>query len=82
MTELQPTNASIAAALPTQIVIFGASGDLTARKLIPAIADNARQGRFRGPVQVIGIGRRPIDNDVWLAELESFLTPEQRSIWH
>lgn len=82
MTELQPTNASIAAALPTQIVIFGASGDLTARKLIPAIADNARQGRFRGPVQVIGVGRRPIDNDAWLTELESFLTPEQRSIWH
>ena len=69
-------------ALPTQIVIFGASGDLTARKLIPAIADNARQRLFRGPVQVIGVGRRPMDNAVWLDELERFLTLEQRSIWH
>ena len=67
--------------LPAQMVIFGASGDLTARKLIPAMADNARLRLFRAPVQVIGVGRRPMSTEAWLADLEKFLTPEQREIW-
>jgi glucose-6-phosphate 1-dehydrogenase len=69
------------AALPTQIVIFGASGDLTSRKLIPAIADNARYRSFRGPVQVIGVARTPMTSEAWRSELEQWLTPAQREIW-
>jgi len=66
--------------VPAQIVIFGASGDLTARKLIPAIADNARLRLFRAPVQVIGVGRRQLTTEAWIAELEHFFSPEQREI--
>ncbi|MSP91494.1 MAG: glucose-6-phosphate dehydrogenase [Myxococcales bacterium] len=67
--------------VPAQIVIFGATGDLTARKLIPALVDIARLGLVRFPVQVLGVGRRAITTEQWQVELEKFLSPEQRSIW-
>jgi glucose-6-phosphate 1-dehydrogenase len=67
--------------VPTQIVIFGASGDLTARKLIPAIVDILRLGLYRFPVQVIGVGRQPMTTDQWQENLHKFLDEGQRSIW-
>ncbi len=70
-----------AAGIPTQIVIFGASGDLAARKLIPAIADNARFAAFRGPVQVIGVARTPMNSQQWRDELARSLTPAQAQVW-
>jgi glucose-6-phosphate 1-dehydrogenase len=39
---------------PTSIVIFGASGDLTHRKLVPALFNLFRKGRLPGPFQIIG----------------------------
>jgi glucose-6-phosphate 1-dehydrogenase len=55
--------------LPTQVVIFGASGDLAARKLVPALASAFRQGHFPGPVQVVGVARRPWDDGQFRAHL-------------
>jgi glucose-6-phosphate 1-dehydrogenase len=40
--------------LPTSIIIFGASGDLTHRKLIPSLFNLFRKGRLPGPFQIIG----------------------------
>ncbi len=40
--------------LPTTIVIFGASGDLTHRKLIPALFNLYRKGRLPRPFQIVG----------------------------
>ncbi|MCX8040356.1 MAG: glucose-6-phosphate dehydrogenase [Planctomycetota bacterium] len=48
---------------PAQVVILGASGDLTARKLIPALAAAFRQGHLHPATQVIGVARRPWDDD-------------------
>jgi len=45
------------------IVIFGVTGDLTRRKLIPALYENARNGRLPKPFFIIGFARRP-----WNAE--------------
>jgi glucose-6-phosphate 1-dehydrogenase len=45
---------------PTVIVIFGASGDLTARKLIPAIYNLAHDGLLPADFHLIGFGRKPI----------------------
>jgi glucose-6-phosphate 1-dehydrogenase len=45
--------------LPTTIVIFGASGDLTRRKLIPALYNQMRKGRLPPNSQIIGFARRP-----------------------
>ena len=45
---------------PTAVVIFGASGDLTARKLIPAIYNLAHDGLLPADFYLIGFGRKPI----------------------
>jgi len=66
---------------PVQVVIFGASGDLTARKLIPALVDNARRGAFAQPVQVIGVARRPKSSEQWRDELASWLNDAQKAVW-
>ncbi|MCC6805485.1 MAG: glucose-6-phosphate dehydrogenase [Anaerolineae bacterium] len=45
------------------IVIFGASGDLTSRKLIPALFSLFRRQRLPGGLQIVGFARRPYSHD-------------------
>ncbi|HXA80486.1 MAG TPA: glucose-6-phosphate dehydrogenase, partial [Opitutaceae bacterium] len=45
---------------PTVVVIFGASGDLTARKLIPAIYNLAADNLLPADFHLVGYGRKPI----------------------
>ena len=45
------------------IVIFGASGDLTARKLLPALYNNYRKKRLPEGTSVLGFARRPYSDD-------------------
>ena len=42
------------------IVIFGASGDLTSRKLIPALFNLFRRQRLPEQFQIVGFARRPV----------------------
>jgi glucose-6-phosphate 1-dehydrogenase len=51
--------------LPTTIVIFGASGDLTQRKLIPALYNSLRKGRLPRQTRIVGFARRPWDDDAF-----------------
>ncbi|AHF90229.1 glucose-6-phosphate 1-dehydrogenase [Opitutaceae bacterium TAV1] len=48
---------------PTVIVIFGASGDLTARKLIPAIYNLGFDNLLPADFHLVGYGRKPIPDD-------------------
>src|SRR3712207_1041791 len=48
---------------PATVVIFGASGDLTRRKLIPAIANLARHKRIGQQFAVVGVARTAMDDD-------------------
>jgi glucose-6-phosphate 1-dehydrogenase len=48
---------------PTVVVIFGASGDLTARKLIPAVYNLAVDGLLPADFFLVGYGRKPIPDD-------------------
>ena len=41
----------------TTIVIFGASGDLTTKKLAPALADLYSKGRLGPEIQIVGVSR-------------------------
>lgn len=41
------------------IVIFGVTGDLARRKLMPSLYENARNGRLPSPFYVLGFARRP-----------------------
>ncbi len=47
----------------TTIVIFGASGDLTARKLVPALYNNFRKGRLPENTRIIGMARSKFSDD-------------------
>src|SRR3979490_180980 len=52
------------------IVIFGATGDLTMRKLIPALYNIAADGELPPAVSVIGFARRPKTDDEFRKEQE------------
>ena len=43
---------------PCTLVIFGASGDLTARKLIPAMYEMTRMGLLPEQTRILGVARR------------------------
>ena len=47
----------------TSIVIFGASGDLTSRKLIPALYNLYRRQRLPPNFRIVGFARRPYSHD-------------------
>jgi glucose-6-phosphate 1-dehydrogenase len=49
----------------TSIVIFGASGDLTARKLIPALYNLHVKKRLPGGVQVVGFSRSELSDEAF-----------------
>jgi len=48
---------------PLTLVIFGASGDLTARKLIPALFNLARKGRLPPEARIVGTARTGYTDD-------------------
>ena len=48
---------------PLTVVIFGASGDLTARKLVPALASLFQKDRLPADTQVLGVARTPFTDD-------------------
>jgi len=49
--------------LPFDYVVFGATGDLTSRKLIPALYHRFRDGQFDERSRVIGVSRTKWDDD-------------------
>jgi glucose-6-phosphate 1-dehydrogenase len=53
------------------VVIFGASGDLTSRKLIPALASLQRNGLLPENTKVVGFSRTPMTDDAWRASLRA-----------
>lgn len=53
----------------TSIVIFGASGDLTWRKLIPALYNNFKKGRLSECANVVGFARRDYADEAFRAHL-------------
>ena len=54
----------------TSIVIFGASGDLTRRKLVPALFNLHRKGRLDDDVKILGFARRPYDDERFREEMK------------
>ena len=48
---------------PCVLVIFGASGDLTARKLLPALGRLAADGALAPEVTLVGVARTALTDD-------------------
>jgi len=69
------------------IVIFGASGDLTSRKLIPALHTLNCEGFLPSELKIIGVGRTPLSKKEFSRKLfkgvqnYSRATPEVCSRW-
>ncbi len=72
---------------PCSIIIFGASGDLTARKLIPAFYHLCRDKQMPASFRVIGFARRDKTDESWRNELREELNqfsrtqPVNETVW-
>ncbi len=51
------------------IVIFGASGDLTSRKLVPALYNLHRTGELPAHTRIVGFSRTPMSDEAWRQSL-------------
>lgn len=56
------------------IVIFGSTGDLTARKLLPAITALYKNKHITENVQIIALGRRDFDTESYLSYIQELTT--------
>ena len=59
---------------PVTLVIFGATGDLTRRLLVPAIVNLMRGGLVGDDLEILGIGIEPGGTEMLLQHLDSFLS--------
>jgi glucose-6-phosphate 1-dehydrogenase len=71
---------------PACVVVFGATGDLTHRKILPALYNLRRVGLLPAETSVVGFARRPYTDEQFRADLrgsvESFSrVPIQDAIW-
>ena len=58
---------------PTSIIIFGASGDLTQRKLVPSLFNLFRKGRLPKQFRIVGYGGTAFTDDQFRTHLEEGL---------
>jgi glucose-6-phosphate 1-dehydrogenase len=57
----------------TSIIIFGATGDLTSRKLIPSLFSLYRRDKLPPNWRIIGYARRPWDDQVFRDTLREWV---------
>lgn len=73
---------------PCIMVIFGATGDLTSRKLIPALYNLANDGQLPNRFACVGFARRPKSNDDFRKEMRSAvdtfsrMKPIENEVWN
>jgi glucose-6-phosphate 1-dehydrogenase len=78
MTQTPPAG-GMAQTPPLVLVIFGASGDLTSRKILPALANLAERGRLSDRFTVIGVARTEwTDEEFRQAALKDVPDPGER----
>ena len=67
------------AAPPCVLVVFGASGDLTARKLMPAVAQLAKRGQLPEQFTVVGVARTEMDDDDFRSRIGEAVDEKDRA---
>jgi glucose-6-phosphate 1-dehydrogenase len=63
---------------PCAVVIFGAAGDLTKRKLVPALYNLAKANLLPKDFAVVGVSVDDLSQDQFVTQLTSFLPAEDR----
>src|SRR6516162_378855 len=79
MTEINPLRQALPRTQvpePCAIVLFGATGDLAHRKLVPALFRLAQGGHLPSECAIIGFARRDWTDDQLRAEYEKSLADE------
>ncbi|MBS0622831.1 MAG: glucose-6-phosphate dehydrogenase [Verrucomicrobia bacterium] len=72
---------------PCVMVIFGATGDLTHRKLVPALYNLSRDGQLPSQFACVGFARREKSHDVFRQDMQdgiekfSRTQPIQKEVW-
>src|SRR3989344_2252985 len=68
---------------PTTFILFGGTGDLTKRKLLPAFATLLREEKLARRSLLIGIGRRPLTHESYRDSLfEGLSEDDQKTLQH
>lgn len=73
---------------PCILVIFGATGDLTGRKLVPALYNLSLDGQLPGHFACVGFARRPKSNEEFRQEMLDAVNkysrnrPVDNEVWH
>jgi glucose-6-phosphate 1-dehydrogenase len=72
---------------PAVFVIFGASGDLTRRKLVPAIYNLAQSGHLPERFAILGVARHTMEDAAFRATMREQVAraeeqPLQNEVWH
>jgi glucose-6-phosphate 1-dehydrogenase len=63
---------------PCAVVVFGATGDLTSRKLVPALYNLARERLLPSGFSVVGFARRDWDDEQFRAVMKEGVTKHSR----
>lgn len=61
---------------PCTVVILGAGGDLTRRKLIPSLLHLLEDGLLHPATRIAGVGRTPMTDDAFRDDMRKALSPE------
>ncbi len=59
---------------PFDLVVFGGTGDLAFRKIIPALYQRHRDGQIPPVARIVGVSRRPLSDDEYRTKAENALT--------
>ncbi len=87
MTDASRKSAAGNIAEPCVVVIFGATGDLTGRKLLPAIYNLTRDGALPKSSVIVGFARRAKTDEQFRAEMLdavnkfSRVKPAEKEVW-
>ena len=66
-------------AQPITLVIFGASGDLTRRKLVPALYQLFKQKLLPPALKIVGVARRPLSDQAFRQKMKEAVLAHGRS---
>src|SRR5690606_23036177 len=66
---------------PCALVIFGVTGDLARRKLLPAVYDLANRGLLPAGFAVVGFARRPWDDETFAQQARQAAQANCRTPW-
>ena len=67
---------------PSALVIFGVTGDLARKKLLPAIYELAASGLLHPGFSVVGFGRRDWDDDQFRSFAREAIAEHSRTTFH